>query len=504
MLRFLSEYSDKHTDMNDALIRGIRLNDNVVEKIEEMCREMEKQLADCIKYTGVTFDSDENSKKFAQINTSSKKKNAKTGKFENVMYVNINRTYCRTAIFHFDVNYKDPRTHVVSKVHVNMPIDIPDFIDDYHYYIRGNKYSAPYQLTDAITYLGKDDSIVLKTLTRAIKLSRTPDTITDVHGMQFKSHTFHIHVSNKKIPFLLYYFAWYGFFNTLEFFGVHNTIKVYDVCPAEANENVIFFKFGKLYLGVSRDDFNTCLQVREIVSTILALGKKNICEELIKDTMHWRMCLGAYISQTRTLERGASLLTTFYVCLDARTIRNIKNIVGGAPKDNSFRVLRWMFINYAMLTNKNTSLRNKRLRYAEYLISPLVRDVQMKIYRFLKTRPKMRDVKRLLDIFKPPRAILPNAIIGKVKYKTQMLNITKCSAQVNDLVLLGSALKYSKGGPGTAIERIGKRAGITFRQSDTSYIGQVDLITSSSTNVGISGNLTPFANVDEKTFMFKV
>ena len=92
------------------------------------------------------------------------------------------------------------------------------------------------------------------------------------------------------------------------------------------------------------------------------------------------------------------LLTTFYVCLDARTIRNIKNIVGGAPKDNSFRVLRWMFINYAMLTNKNTSLRNKRLRYAEYLISPLVRDVQMKIYRFLKTRPKMRDVKRLLDI----------------------------------------------------------------------------------------------------------
>lgn len=500
MHQFLSEYSNLSDHINDDVVINIRKKDNMVQYIEEICVELAKILNEYVTYLGCDFDDSKN--RFREANAS-KKKDSKTGKFENVQYINVNYTFSRMAVFHFKIKYKDPRTEEVSICKVDMPIYIPQFIDDYHYFIRGNKYSAPYQLTDAITYLGRNDSVILKTLTRAIKLSRVATVIKDAHGCEYKTHEFYLHVSNKKIPFLLYYFAYYGFFRTLIFFGIDDRVKIYKDCPVDPDDDVIYFHFGKVYLGVDRKNFEGVYELRQLVATILALGRKNLELDHIRSAFYWRMILGSYVSLTKSYDQGAALLITFITCLDARTINNIKTVVGGSDKTNSFTVLRWMFITYSQLSNKNSSLQNKRLRYCEYIVSPLVRDIQMKLYRFLKTRPNMRDKKRLLDVFKPSPSIIANAIIGKTKSKSQMLNIAKYSNQVNDLVLLNTALKFSKAGPGSAVERIGKRAGISFRQYDSTYVGNIDLITTSNGNVGLTGVLTPFAkvNMDNLTFI---
>ena len=76
--------------MNEDIIRGIRLKDNMIEKIEEACIEMAKSLSDCVTYEGVQFDDNKNS--FRDSNVSSKKNDSKTGKFENVTYINVNYT----------------------------------------------------------------------------------------------------------------------------------------------------------------------------------------------------------------------------------------------------------------------------------------------------------------------------------------------------------------------------------------------------------------------------
>ena len=160
MRELLSYYSNCHRDMNEEVIKGIRLKDNMVEKIEEICIELAKSLSEHVTYEGCDFDDSKN--RFRESNQS-KKKNSKTGKFENVQYINVNYTYSRMAVFHFKVDYRDPRTNERTVTKVDMPIYIPQFVDDYHYYIRGNKYSAPYQLIDSITYWGRDDSVILKT-----------------------------------------------------------------------------------------------------------------------------------------------------------------------------------------------------------------------------------------------------------------------------------------------------------------------------------------------------
>jgi hypothetical protein len=500
MRGFLSYYSDQFDHVNEDIVRNIRLNDNMVEKIEEICMELTKTLSKHVKYLGCNFDDSKN--RFREANTS-KKKDSKTGKFENVQYINVNSTFSRMAVFHFNIKYVDPRTKEMSISNVDMPIYIPQFIDDYHYYIRGNKYSAPYQLTDAITYLGRNDSVILKTLTRAIKLSREPKMIKDVHGLEYKSHAFYMHVSRKKIPFLLYYFAYYGFFTTFRYFGVEKMIHIFRECPIEPDDDTIYFKYGKVYLGVTRFSFNTMYELRQFVFTILQLQRKNLDIEYIKDAYYWRMILGAFVSINKPYDQGVNLLSTFIACLDARTINNIKSIIGGQRRGTSFAVLRWMFKNYSSLSNKNMSLQNKRLRYTEYIVTPLIRDIQMKLYRYLKTNPSNRDKKRLLDIFKPSPSIIVHAIIGKTKNKNQALSIAKYSNQVNDMAIF-TALKYTRAGPGTAIEKIGKRAGITYRLMDTTYAGNVDLITTSAGSVGISGVLTPYAKVDPVSLAFKL
>jgi hypothetical protein len=472
----------------------------MVEKIEEICIELTKSLSGYVKYLGCDFDDSKN--RFREANTS-KKKDSKTGKYENVQYVNVNQTFSRMAVFHFNIKYMNPKTKQVTINDVDMPIYIPQFVDDYHYLIRGNKYSAPYQLTDAITYLGRNDSIILKTLSRAIKLSRESKTIKDVHGLEYKSYAFYLHVSKKKIPFLLYYFAQYGFFTTLKYFGVENIIRLYAECPIDPDEDTIYFKYGKVYLGVARNAFNTMYELRQFVATILQLQRKLLDISYIRDAYYWRMILGSYISLNKPYSQGIDLLLTFINSLDARTKQNIKNIIGGPTRENSFAVLRWMFKNYSSLANKNMSLQNKRLRYTEYIVSPLIRDLQNKLYRFLKTNPGMRDKKRLLDVFKSSPSIIVNAIIGKTNNKNQVLSIAKYSNQVNDMAIF-TALKYTRAGPGTAIEKIGKRAGITYRLMDSTYTGSVDLITTSSGSVGISGVLTPYAEVDSETMAFKI
>jgi hypothetical protein len=500
---FLASYSNQFDRINEDIVRNIRLEDNMVEKIEEICIELTKSFQDnnaTVKYLGCDFDDSKN--RFREANIS-KKKDSKTGKFADVQYVNVNQTFSRLAVFHFNVKYVNPKTKQTTITDINMPIYIPQFIDDYHYYIRGNKYSAPYQLTDSITYLGRNDSIVLKTLTRAIKLSREVKVLKDVHGLEYKTHAFYVHISKKKMPFLLYYFAFYGFFTTLKYFGVEKIIKLYKECPIDPDDDTIYFKYGKIYLGVARFAFNAMYELRQFVATILQLQRKLLDLEYIRNAYYWRMMLGSFISANKSYSQGIEILNTFIVSLDARTIKNIKNIIGGPERNTSFAVLRWMFKNYSSLSNKNMSLQNKRLRYTEYIVAPLIRDLQNKLNRFLKTNPAMRDKKRLFDVFKSSPSIIVNAIIGKTNNKNQVLSIAKYSNQVNDMAIF-TALKYTRAGPGTAIEKIGKRAGITYRIMDTTYAGNVDLISTSSGSVGISGVLTPYANVDKEILTFNL
>ena len=88
MREFLSKYSDRYDNLNEDIIVNIRKNDSIVEKIEEICIELAKSLSKYVVYLG--FDWDDAKARFKEVNSTSKKRDSKTGKLENVRYINLN------------------------------------------------------------------------------------------------------------------------------------------------------------------------------------------------------------------------------------------------------------------------------------------------------------------------------------------------------------------------------------------------------------------------------
>ena len=81
--------------------------------------------------------------------------------------------------------------------------------------------------------------LVLKTMTRAIKFERQKTVITDIFGKKYNTSKLMIYVTKRKcIPVLIYFFAYFGFYRTLEYFGVDKWITLYSL-----NDNLICFVY---------------------------------------------------------------------------------------------------------------------------------------------------------------------------------------------------------------------------------------------------------------------
>lgn len=496
MLSFVSAYSKQYDQINEDIIYGIRKRDNMVTYIDELGVEIAKAIPNFVEYLGFVYD--DSNKSFRDISKGKEYLFKTYGtKAEEQPTVNVNYSYSRLAIFKFKIKYEGEITIV------KMPIFIPLLIDGFHFYIRGNKYAAPFQLVDAITYIGKNNSVVLKTMTRSLKLSREKVNITDTHGTQYQVYAFYTHINIKRVPMLLYYFSYYGFLKTMKYFGCEKYIKLYNDFPKEKDPSWIFFKFGKIFIAVMRDKFEQNYLLRQYIATTMQLSRKSLDQDLIGQPSYWKQILGSTLTDKKPIEKGINLLFTYTTALDYRTAMNIDKLIGGSRRTTTFAVMRWMFIKFNQLCIKNNSLVNKKLRLGEYLITPLIREVYAKLYRFMNTPKNMLDKKRVMDIFKISPAVILNAIIGKTKNKKMALNIAKYSSYVNDLSILNVALKYTVSGPGTPIEKSGKMAGNYFRQFDPTFIGKICVTTTSNGDPGISGVISPFSSVNKETLTFK-
>ena len=230
--------------------------------------------------------------------------------------------------------------------------------------------------------------------------------------------------------------------------------------------------------------------LRMFVATIIASGKRTIDMDYIRNPCRWTMLLGETISIPKSLEKGVALLKTFTASMDYRTKTIINQLVPGSPRNDIFSVVRWIFVNYVQLCSKDDGLQNKRLRLNEYLINPFIKMLTEKVYRFVNTPEKIKTLKGLTDIFKIKSSLILNAIIGKISSQITGLNIAKFSSETNDDALVNTLLTTTKSGPGSPTEK-SKRLGISHRIAPIDYIGNIDIVTGSAANPGLTNLLTP-------------
>ena len=503
---FISRYSERNQSFyKNNVLKEIRHVDTMAQCLEEACQEIAKMCPENIKYLGYHFEDDQ--KKTRELNKGIETTVSKTHVAPPVM---IEDTYAKLAYFDFELTCDDVKTYK------HMPIWIPLLIDDCHFYIKGNKYAAPLQIVDAITFSNKSDMLILKTMTRAIKIMKEKAVITDIYGSKFMTHAFFIHHNRTtRIPFLLFYFAHFGFFRTITYFGLDNIIQAFEGDKTNIPNDRYIFQFGTIYLGVIKENFDNNVLVRQFVACLISTvkTKRNMELDSIRNPGRWTAILGEHVTTNpqKTLEKGEGLLKTFISSYDFRTQTVINKLVDdGAPKTNMFMAIRWLFIRFNQRSYYDNSLQNKRIRFNEYLISPFVREIVNKVYRVMNSNSRTivkidngdekqseRKMKKLLDIFKISQYIIVNSLNGKISVQKTGMNVVKYSSLSNDNVLAGPLAEYTFAGPGApSTNKSGKRSSSVNNKFSPDYLGNICIVTSSVKEPGITGQLTPDPNID--------
>lgn len=477
---------------NDDLIYNMRKNDEMAKYIDEACKAIVQLAPEYIKYNGYRYQNIRSK----MIDMNKDDGGVKTPK--NEIRIHVSDTYAKEAIFEFECSFGG------QKVKQSFSIWVPLLYDNAHFYIRGNKYSCPLQIIDAITFT-KKNVLVLKTITRAIKFEREKATITDIYGNKYVTSKIMIYITGRKsIPVLIYYFAWFGFFKTLKYFGVDNYIDIYSgECGTGIPKDKYVFKFGSVYLGVDKDAFNKNRVLQQFVATTLATQKRSMDMNYIRNPVRWTSLLGENLNIQKSIDKGVALLKTFINALDFHTASIIKQLVPGTDRNNIFAVTRWLFVNYATLTSKDDGLQNKRIRLSEYLISPFIKMFTKKIYRFINTPEKLKSIDGLLDVFKIKSTIILNSIIGKISPEITGLNIAKFSSESNDDSLTNTLLMATKTGAGSPSEKT-SRVSTNLRRFPIDYLGNINLIEGQSAGApGLSHYICPLCDsfdIEKKIF----
>lgn len=508
MLDFVAHHSKKYDEFSSNIV-DFRKNDDIVSFIEIIFIELSKVLPNNIKYLGWSVKSDpirENELKGSNIMTQIKPNK----KPELILY--SKDTYYKLVVYNFELTLEQARGDqtLSQKCLQEVPIAIPILIDNYHYFIRGNKYCAPLQVVDSLFYSNQGDIIILKTLARAITISRASYKLLDIFGNEYPTYNYFISIiNNVRSPLILFYFSHYGFENTFKFFGCDKLVKLVNFDNEEIPnlpKNKLYFRFCKYYLEVDREEFLRNTKFKQFLACVLSVQKRTMTLEQIQGLDKWLAILGDQMLEINSINKGKNMMQTFKNSLDYITKSLIaKTVENGTLKSlDIFAVVKWIFFDFNNITSKSTvDLSNKRIRLGEYMVSIIIKQLYKKLYKFINKPQKSQDMKSLQDIFKINSLVLPHTIIGKIKTSDMNLNIMKFCDYVNDNSFLVAGLSATHAGPGSPIEKSKKNnISLVHRKLDPSAPGNVAIIETSSNDPGVNMDITPMASFNIDTGMF--
>lgn len=502
----MNDYAKRFDNFNKEILE-IREKDDMVQKIDTFFSEIQNYLPENISYKG--YREVINVSRINELNLSNDAKKSKNKK-KKIIELDSKETYAKLYSFKFNLKFTKKMENGADKIDkstVELPLWIPIPVG-HNYIIRGSKYSAPLQLIDSLFFC-KSNTLILKLMNRAIKMSRAPKIISDIRkGMNLKYQTecFYLYLVKKKISFLLYFLAHFGFQTTLRFFYMDKLMKLVHLSAEElvnADEllpkDKLYFRFGTEHLEVDRKSFESNLKVRQFVASLLVLSKRNLDPDTIGRTSKWLITLSNTISETQALLKGRQILSTFKNVYDANTRDIVKKFTpNGETRQDMFALIRWSFFKFQILSSKAINdLNNKRLRYSEYLILPLVEAVTYKIMKFANTAHRMKDLKRLEDIFKIPKTIILYSMNGS--NQASAIKVMQYSDKTSDFdyPLIAKVTIKGKGSPVSK----NKYTSVKYKNLDWTHPGSLDIAFGGG-DVGLDFVINPTAEVDFEKMSF--
>lgn len=381
---------------------------------------------------------------------------------------------------------------------INLPLYFPKLIDDFFFYLNGNRYFAVYQLTDRNFYTRRN-SLFLKTLLMPLGIYYRHFKFTTVSGIEYTSCEYLLSFYNLKPSSnmsnlrntLFYFFIKFGLSATIDMiFNQEETMVILEEkekpSTFEGMDTVTIRKELHIHFK-TKDELRP--EYLNLIGTLVAALSGNRRAN-IHDAVYWKKKI--LKTATTKIEKADNAIISLERVLDERTKRNLREVPSEMSND-IYNVIRWMLYNFYDLNNIDTvNVYNRRLRLYEYMFFPLLKKVSDASYRILNSRTK--TMKRLEGVF---------SNIGPMFIIKRLVNneLFRFSNATSTLELFTSVLKWSARGD-QALGSSSSSIAVQFRAVHPSYVGNLSLNAASASDPGMSGTITPMAK-DISDFFFE-
>ena len=403
----------------------------------------------------------------------------------DIILLQIKYLIRKNGVDRIKINNKETFVENPEQV-LDVLLALPRFVDKYYFRLSGNYYSAITQIVDGSTYnnatanSSKVDSVTLKTLFMSVTMFRMFKDVVDVNSKEkIRCILYTSIIFNSYVNAMYYIFAKYGYYVTMQLFGINCIELSYE--PINYNNycnEFVSFKKHNIYINCPKKMFEEPV-IQSLCMTIYDAILKDTTIEQIYDPRFWLLTLGGAF-RNYSIEKGLSALDSLESIYDITT-KEITQLPE-EMKANIYLILKWMMTDFSGLRTKdNTDVSIKRRRIAEYIAHVLALKMSGGIRRIsdMGRKVKLKNIRSA--IYVSPMYIISTII--------NMSNLIDYVDMVNDndaITALKCTYKGISGLDGSVQE--------IYRLVDPTSIGILDPDTSSASDPGMTAMICPLTD----------
>lgn len=500
---FIANYSEENgIKFNNKLFN--RDEDEIIYYLKKIILACERSRVFLIKVIGfrVVEDIEEMKKayieyereKFEQKNRGSKvKKVFDASKFN---FVDLRESIVKLLIVRYYVSINN------ESEYFTVLIKIPRIIDKYYFKIYGKIYCAINQIIDASTYNNsnrnpnaktkKKQNISFRTIFMKTQMYRGYHKMSTTKKEHMRLTYFTSNIFTKSVLTFKYIFAKFGFFEGLDFMNMRECIRITRTDPNDPDMYTFCRSNRHIYISTPKVLFNNQPAVQSMIYTVY----KTLVHDEEIDQYHlrkfWLISLGTDFGNP-SLEKGEGILDSFENIYED-IIRDGLHLPPEKKRD-MYDIVKWMMGNYSELRQKdNHDISTKRVRWALYLACHYSASIAEGLYRIADTNSKSADSS--IDAIRKAIMTQPDILLKELSRGNKLV-ISKNTVNSDDAFL---ALKFSFKGLGGIGDSNKAAVSDRFRDVHPSHLGRLDVTYSSNNDPGMSGLISPTADIYDDSF----
>ena len=500
---FIANYSEENgIKFNNKLFN--RDEDEIIYYLKKIILACERSRVFLIKVIGfrVIEDIEEMKKayieyereKFEQKNRGSKvKKVFDASKFN---FVDLRESIVKLLIVRYYVSINN------ESEYFTVLIKIPRIIDKYYFKIYGKIYCAINQIIDASTYNNsnrnpnaktkKKQNISFRTIFMKTQMYRGYHKMSTTKKEHMRLTYFTSNIFTKSVLTFKYIFAKFGFFEGLDFMNMRECIRITRTDPNDPDMYTFCRSNRHIYISTPKVLFNNQPAVQSMIYTVY----KTLVHDEEIDQYHlrkfWLISLGTDFGNP-SLEKGEGILDSFENIYED-IIRDGLHLPPEKKRD-MYDIVKWMMGNYSELRQKdNHDISTKRVRWALYLACHYSASIAEGLYRIADTNSKSADSS--IDAIRKAIMTQPDILLKELSRGNKLV-ISKNTVNSDDAFL---ALKFSFKGLGGIGDSNKAAVSDRFRDVHPSHLGRLDVTYSSNNDPGMSGLISPTADIYDDSF----